>query len=128
MGYQRIINLIGDTGKNRQTRKWVSINDDSYKKYNSHKQINFNTSFLRSDVCNFSKTFKFVKGTIRVQGADEKNESRQLSFENCAPYTSCISEIKNTQVDSAKDFDKVMSMYNLLEYNKITLKYQRFYQ
>ena len=36
-------------------------------------------------------------------------------FENCAPFTNCISEINNTQVDNAKDIYIVMPMYNLIE-------------
>ena len=32
-----------------------------------------------------------------------------------APFTNCISEINNTQVDHAKDIDIVMPMYNLTE-------------
>ena len=38
-------------------------------------------------------------------------------FKDCAPFTNCISEISNTQVDDAKDIDIVMPMYNLLEYS-----------
>ena len=38
-------------------------------------------------------------------------------FKNCAPFTNCISEISNTQVDNAKDIDIVMPMYNLIEYS-----------
>ena len=33
------------------------------------------------------------------------------------PFTNCISEIINTQVDHAKDIDIVMPMYNLIEYS-----------
>ena len=38
-------------------------------------------------------------------------------FKNCAPFTNCISEINNTQIDNAKDIDLVMNAYNSLEYN-----------
>ena len=38
-------------------------------------------------------------------------------FKNCAPFTVCISEINNTQVDNAKHIDIVMPMYNLIEYS-----------
>ena len=37
-------------------------------------------------------------------------------FTNCGPFTDCISEINNTQIDNAKDIDVVMPMYNLVEY------------
>ena len=40
-----------------------------------------------------------------------------MAFKNCAPFTSCISEINNTQVDNAKYIDIVMPVYNLIEYS-----------
>ena len=40
-----------------------------------------------------------------------------MAFKNCAPFTNCISEVNNTQVDNAKDIDIVMPMYNLIEYS-----------
>ena len=42
---------------------------------------------------------------------------KKIIFKNCAPFTNCISEINNTQVDNAKDIDIVMPMYNLIEYS-----------
>ena len=36
---------------------------------------------------------------------------------NCAPFTNCISEINNTQIDKAKNIDVVTPMYNLIEYS-----------
>ena len=41
----------------------------------------------------------------------------KVIFRNCAPFTNCISEIINTQVDNAKDIDIVISMYNLIEHS-----------
>ena len=43
--------------------------------------------------------------------------TKKVIFKNCAPFTNCISEINNTQVDNAKDIDIVMPMYNLIEYS-----------
>ena len=39
-----------------------------------------------------------------------------------APFTNCISEINNTQIDNTKDIDMVMLMYNLIEYSDNYLK------
>ena len=65
-----------------------------------------------------------VKGTITIAGAGDGAAARQADerdkgviFKNCAPFTNCISEINNTQVDNAKDIDIVMPMYNLIEYS-----------
>ena len=49
--------------------------------------------------------------------ANANNTNKKVVFENCAPFTNCISEINNTQVDNAKDIDIVMPMYNLIEYS-----------
>ena len=38
-------------------------------------------------------------------------------LKNCAPFTNCISEINNTQIDNAKDINIVIPMYNLIEYS-----------
>ena len=40
---------------------------------------------------------------------------KKVILKNCAPFTNCISEINNTQIDNAKDIDIVMPMYNLIE-------------
>ena len=40
-----------------------------------------------------------------------------MIFKNCAPFTNCISEINNTQIDNAKDIDIIMPVYNLIEYS-----------
>ena len=43
--------------------------------------------------------------------------NKKVIFKNCAPFTNCISEFNNTQIDNAKDIDIVMPMYNLIEYS-----------
>ena len=47
--------------------------------------------------------------------ADERNKG--VIIKNCSPFTKCISEINNTQVDDGKDSGVVMPMYNLIEYS-----------
>ena len=48
------------------------------------------------------------------QQLDEVNKG--VMFENCAPFTDCLSEINNTQVDHTKDIDVVRLMHNLIQY------------
>ena len=55
-----------------------------------------------------------------VNGTDERKKG--VIFKNCAPFTDCISEINNTQVDNAKGIDVVMTMYNIIEYSNNYLK------
>ena len=46
---------------------------------------------------------------------DERN--KEVIFKHWTPFTNCISEINNTEIDNVKDLDVVMPMYNLIEYN-----------
>ena len=48
-------------------------------------------------------------------------------FKNCAPFTNCISEINNAQVDNAKDIHIVMPMYNVIEHSDNYSKHQEVY-
>ena len=79
---------------------------------------------LRSSLCDYSDACILVKGKITINEAgddaaamraDERDKG--VAFKNCAPFTNCISEINNTQVDNAEDIDIVMPMYNLIEYS-----------
>ena len=45
-----------------------------------------------------------------MRATDRKN--RQAILKNCTPFTNCITEIKNTQVNNEKDLDVVMPKYN----------------
>ena len=44
-----------------------------------------------------------------------------------APFTDCISEINNAQIDNAKNIDVVMPMYNLIGYSNNHSKHQELY-
>ena len=46
---------------------------------------------------------------------DERH--KEIIFKNCVPFTDCVSEINNTQIDNAKHIGAVMPMYNLIEYS-----------
>ena len=79
---------------------------------------------LKSSLCDYSDAYILVKGSITIDGAEADATARQaderdkgVAFKNCAPFTNCISEINNTQIDNAKDIDIVMPMYNLIEYS-----------
>ena len=126
MEYQKIANLIDDNTLNQPskfiTRNWIEINDESRGAYNVNSQIKFKTTMLKSSLSDYSDAYILVKGTITVnntaaQGAGANNINKKVIFKNCAPFTNCISEINNTQIDNAKDIDIVMPMYNLIEYS-----------
>ena len=125
MEYQKIANLIDDTPNQPsefRTRNLVEINDESRGAYNVNSQIKFKTTMLKSSLCDYSDAYILVKGTISVnntavEGAAVNNANKKVIFKNCAPFTNCISEINNMQIDNAKDIDIVMPMYNLIEYS-----------
>ena len=61
-------------------------------------------------------------GTITVNNtaaadADANNTNKKVIFKNCAPFTKCISDINNINIDDAQDIDIIMPMYNLIEYS-----------
>ena len=127
MEYQKIANLI-DGASNQlskfRTKDWVEINYESRGTYNVNSKIKFKTTMLRSSLCDFTYAYILVKVKITITGAGDDAAARQaderdngVAFKNCASFTNYISEINNTNVDSAKDIDIVMSMYNLTEYS-----------
>ena len=107
-----------------RTKNWVEINDDSWGKYKTNSQINFKTMMLKLSLCDYSDAYILLSGTITITdaGADDAakradQREKEIVFKNCTPFTDCISEINNTQIDNAKDLDVVMPMYNLIEYS-----------
>ena len=60
---------------------------------------------LKSSLCDYSDAYMLIKRTITVDStaaeeADANNDNKKVIFKNCAPFTDCISEINNTQVDN----------------------------
>ena len=49
--------------------------------------------------------------------AEPDNDGKEVVFKNCAPFTDCISEINNTQIDNAKDIVVLMPIFNFIEYS-----------
>ena len=81
-------------------------------------------SILKSTLCDYSNAYIVVKGKITITGAGDDAAARQadernkgVAFKNFDPFTNCITEKNNTQVDNGKDIDIVMPMYNLIEYS-----------
>ena len=64
----------------------------------------------------------FVSVTKTIAGAgntdvlrEKGKRSKEVIFQNCAPFTEFTSKINNTQIDHTKDV--VITMYNLIEYS-----------
>ena len=126
MEYQKIANLIDDASDQPSkfsTKNWIEINDESRGTYNVNSQIKFKTTMLKSSLCDYGDAYILVKRKI-ITGAGDGAAARQadekdkgVALKNCAPFTNCIGEINNTQVENAKDINIVMPMYNLIEYS-----------
>ena len=127
MEYQKMPNLIDDASNQPskfRTKNWVEINDESRGTYNVNSQIKFKTIMLKSILCDYSDAYILVKEKITIKGAGADAAARQaderdkgVAFKNCAPFTNCISENNNTQIDNAKETNIVMPMYNLIGYS-----------
>ena len=125
MEYQKIKNLLENTpNQSREFRKksWVEINDKSRRTHDANSQIKFKATMLKSSLCDYSDAYILAKGNITVDNttaacADANNADKKAIFKNCAPFTNCISEINNTQIDNAKDIEIVIPMYNLIGYS-----------
>ena len=103
-------------------------NDDSRGTYNTNRKTEFETSMLKSNLCDYNDAYILVEGYIKVPTtsgatATTNHGNRKVVFKNCAPFTDCISEIKNVQVDNAKDIDIVIPMYNLVIITQKHLEY-----
>ena len=72
MEYQKITNLLSTTLDEIPkfiTENWVKVHDQSGSaddRYKPNKQIRFKTLMLRSDFCDFSDAYIFVKGDITL--------------------------------------------------------------
>ena len=57
------MDLLDDTtNPSFRIRNWVEINDESRGTYNVSNQIKFKTSVRRSNLCNYSDAYIYVKG------------------------------------------------------------------
>ena len=66
---------------------------------------------LKSSLCDYSDAYILFQGTISVANTADGT----IIYKNCAPFTDCMSEINNTQIDNAKYIDEVTSVNNLIE-------------
>ena len=102
MEYQKIINFRVNTlnqWSKVRTKKLVKVNDDLLEMYNTNSQIKLKTLVLRSGLCDYSDVYILGKGTISIAAQAGGNPNK--ANKNCAPFTDCISQINNKQIDDA---------------------------
>ena len=76
---------------------------------------------IRSSLCDYSDVNILSKETITIVNTAasdtvKNNTNKKVIFKFCAPFTDCIMEINNAQLDDVKKIDIVMPMYHSKEY------------
>ena len=79
---------------------------------------------IRSNLCDYSDAYIYVKATITVpnttaQNAAVNNNNKKVILKNFTPFTNCVSQMNNTQVEDAQYIAREMPMYNLIEYSDV---------
>ena len=64
---------------------------------------------LKSTLCDYSDVY--IGADVALIAADRYN--KVVIIKNSGPFTDCIREIINTEVDNTKYLDVVTSVYNL---------------
>ena len=81
---------------------------------------------IKSNLCDYSDTCIYCKRIMAISDTGTAvvpyNVDKKVIIKNCGPFTNCISEIDNIQLDVAHDIDVAMAMYNFIEYGDIYLK------
>ena len=121
METQKIVNLLksSDNGSSKFiTRKWYIINDQNNDQYGEGNEndsaIKFETKVIKSNLCDYSDAYILVTGNITARGG---NANTNVAFKNCAPFARFVTHINDEHVETAENFDVIMSMYNLIEYS-----------
>ena len=55
-----------------------------------------------------------MTGDIKVAGVAADTN---VAFKNCAPFARCVTHINDEHVETAKNLDIIMPMYNLIQYS-----------
>ena len=129
MEYQKTIILLGNKSNqpsNFRTKNWAELNDESRGTTMLIAKLNLKLKCWSLFYVITMMHIYLLKGNTTVNntaaaGAAANNTNKKVIFKSCALSTN-ISEINNTQVENANNFDMVMSMYNWIEYSDNYLK------
>ena len=75
--------------------------------------LNLKQETIKSSLCDYSDVFILATGDITV---NEGNDT-DVGFKNCAPFSTCKTEINYVFVDEANHIFITMPLYNLIEYS-----------
>ena len=121
METQKIANLLSDSEELNSkfaTRKWYIINDQNNGQYGRGNEndstIKFEIKVIKPNLCDYSDAYILVTGDIKVTAVAADTN---VAFKNYAPFTRCLTHIKDEHVETAENLDIIMPIYNLLEYS-----------
>ena len=101
-GTTKKLNLLNKPNDSKfVTRKWNIVNDNSKSIYDAINEIIYNTEILKSNLCDYNNAYILVRGDITVVAAP----ATQVAFENCAPFTKCITKIDEAGTDDAENLN-----------------------
>ena len=83
-------------------------------KENPNNSIKFETETNKSSLCDYSDAFFLVTGDITVNA----NDDTHVAFKNCAPFSTCKTEINDLFIDEANHIYIAILMHNLTEYTQ----------
>ena len=88
MEHYKISKVLKDLSASKFVAKqWIKVNDLSSSQHSDNKNMQFKTSVLRSDLCDFSDPYIVVKRSITVEeNNDDKTKNKKLIFKNNAPF------------------------------------------
>ena len=69
---------------------------------------------IKPNLRDYSDSYILVTGDIRI--ADIAADT-DVASKNCALFTRCVTHINDEHVETAKNMDIIMPMYNLIEYS-----------
>ena len=107
-----MLNVLNEANDSKfVTRKWNIVNDNSNTNYGVGSEIIYKSEVLKFKFCDYNKAYILVRGDITINAAP----ATQVGFNNCAPFTKCITKIDEKTIDDAANLDLVKPMRNLIE-------------
>ena len=121
METQKIVNLFNDFDNGTSkfaTKKWYVIHDQNGTIYGEGSEnstnIKFETKVIKSSLYDYSDAYILASGDM---AATNGNANTNVAFKNCALFTKRITHVNDEHIDTARNLDIAMPMYNLIEYS-----------
>ena len=79
--------------------------------YNEHAPIKFDRATIKSSFCDYSNAYILVTGvTVNIGNVSRNNTN--VTFKNCAPFSTCKTQIDDNFINEVDHIYIAMPMYN----------------